>query len=72
MDATPDTNDARDANAGAFPTLARNVVHFIRLLRAAGLPMSPAQAVDALDALHCVVAAQQVWHAMLDAALEDG
>ena len=32
-------------------TLARNVVHFVRLLRGAGLPMSPAQAVDALEAL---------------------
>ena len=30
---------------------ARNVVHFIRLLRGAGMGMSPAQAVDALDAL---------------------
>ncbi|SAL65077.1 vWA domain-containing protein [Caballeronia telluris] len=30
---------------------ARNVVHFIRLLRGAGLGMSPAHAVDALDAL---------------------
>ncbi|MFC0571642.1 vWA domain-containing protein [Paraburkholderia solisilvae] len=34
--------------------LARNVVHFVRLLRAAGLPMSPAQAVDVLDALRWV------------------
>lgn len=30
---------------------ARNVVHFIRLLRGAGLGLSPAHAVDALDAL---------------------
>jgi uncharacterized protein len=36
------------------PTIARNVVHFVRLLRGAGLPMSPAQAVDALDALHYI------------------
>ncbi|MEX3930316.1 VWA domain-containing protein [Paraburkholderia phymatum] len=36
------------------PTLARNVVHFVRLLRGAGLPMSPAQAVDALEALHFI------------------
>jgi len=36
------------------PTIARNVVHFVRLLRGAGLPMSPAQAVDALEALHYV------------------
>ncbi len=33
---------------------ARNVVHFVRLLRAAGLPMSPAHAIDALDALRLV------------------
>ncbi|MGE8473150.1 MAG: vWA domain-containing protein [Paraburkholderia hospita] len=35
-------------------TLARNVVHFVRLLRGAGLPMSPAQAVDALEALRWI------------------
>jgi uncharacterized protein with von Willebrand factor type A (vWA) domain len=33
---------------------ARNVVHFIRLLRGAGMGMSPAQAVDALDALRWI------------------
>ncbi|WP_250532694.1 VWA domain-containing protein [Caballeronia sp. AZ10_KS36] len=33
---------------------ARNVVHFVRLLRGAGLGMSPSQAVDALDALHFI------------------
>jgi uncharacterized protein with von Willebrand factor type A (vWA) domain len=33
---------------------ARNVVHFIRLLRGAGLGMSPAHAVDALDALRWI------------------
>ena len=36
------------------PTLARNVVHFVRVLRGAGLPMSPAHAVDALAALHWI------------------
>ncbi|MGF6776076.1 vWA domain-containing protein [Paraburkholderia sp. GAS334] len=35
-------------------TLAHNVVHFVRVLRGAGLPMSPAQAVDALAALHWI------------------
>lgn len=35
----------------ALPMFARNVVHFVRLLRAAGLPMSAAHAVDALHAL---------------------
>ena len=33
---------------------ARNVVHFVRLLRGAGLGMSPAHAVDALDALRWI------------------
>jgi uncharacterized protein with von Willebrand factor type A (vWA) domain len=35
-------------------TLPRNVVHFVRLLRGAGLAMSPAQAVDALEALRWI------------------
>lgn len=38
----------------APPMLARNVVHFVRVLRGAGLPMSSAQAVDALEAL-CLI-----------------
>ncbi|WP_250473413.1 VWA domain-containing protein [Caballeronia sp. GAFFF1] len=37
-----------------MPPFARNVVHFVRLLRGAGLGMSPAQAVDALDALRFI------------------
>ena len=36
------------------PTLAHNVVHFVRVLRGAGLPMSPSHAVDALAALHWI------------------
>ncbi len=35
-------------------TFARNVVHFVRLLRGAGLPMSPAHAVDAIAALRWI------------------
>jgi uncharacterized protein len=35
-------------------TFARNVVHFVRLLRGAGLGMSPAHAVDALEALRFI------------------
>ncbi|WP_350029511.1 VWA domain-containing protein [Caballeronia sp. GAWG2-1] len=35
-------------------TIARNVVHFVRLLRGAGLGMSPAHAVDAIDALRFI------------------
>lgn len=38
----------------AMTPIARNVVHFVRVLRAAGLPMSPAHAVDALDALRWI------------------
>jgi uncharacterized protein len=38
----------------APPMLARNVVHFVRVLRGAGLPMSPAQAADALEALSLI------------------
>ncbi|MBO4119449.1 VWA domain-containing protein [Cupriavidus gilardii] len=37
-----------------LPVLARNITHFVRLLRGAGLPLSPAQAVDALQALRHV------------------
>jgi uncharacterized protein len=40
--------------AAAAPLLARNVVHFVRMLRGAGLPMSPAHAVDALAALRWI------------------
>jgi uncharacterized protein with von Willebrand factor type A (vWA) domain len=78
MDSTPDTDEGpnpnadanADADANAFPTLARNVVHFVRLLRGAGLPMSPAQAVDALEALHCVgLARRDDVHAALAALL---
>src|SRR3984885_14406305 len=36
------------------PTLAHNVVHFVRLLRGAGLAMSPAHSVDALEALRWI------------------
>src|SRR5258705_2775043 len=36
------------------PPLARNVDHFVRVLRGAGLPMSPAQGVDALEALRWI------------------
>src|SRR5579864_6416948 len=49
--ATPGASSASSADT---PTLARNVVHFVRVLRGAGLPMSPAQAVDALAALRWI------------------
>lgn len=38
--------------AAGLPVLARNVTHFVRLLRDAGFALSPAHAVDALQALH--------------------
>ncbi|MEA3120918.1 MAG: uncharacterized protein QOH33_459 [Paraburkholderia sp.] len=47
-------HDANDLERQPFPTFARNVVHFVRLLRAAGLPMSLTHAVDALAALRLV------------------
>src|SRR5688572_18102661 len=34
--------------------LAENVVHFVRLLRRAGLPIGPARAIDALQAVQAV------------------
>src|SRR5438445_673277 len=40
--------------AGTLPMLARNVTHFVRLLRDAGFALSPAQAVDTLLALQYV------------------
>ncbi|WP_233861813.1 vWA domain-containing protein [Paraburkholderia adhaesiva] len=57
MDAAPlfatdaDERNERDETPAIF---ARNVVHFVRVLRHAGLPMSSAQAVDAIDAL-CLI-----------------
>jgi len=42
------TPDARS------PRLAENVVHFVRILRAAGLPVGPARALDALAAVQAV------------------
>ena len=44
----------RNPDNGPPPTLAHNVVHFVRVLRGAGLPMSPAQAVDAIAALQWI------------------
>jgi uncharacterized protein len=41
---------ARDQSVGVRSTLAENVVHFTRLLRAAGLRLGPASALDALAA----------------------
>ncbi len=54
----------------APPLLARNVVHFVRVLRGAGLPMSPAQAADALEALSLIdLARRDDVHAALAALL---
>lgn len=39
--------------------LAENVVHFVRVLRAAGLPVGPAKAIDALAAVEAVGVAQR-------------
>ena len=45
---------ASPASPPDLPMFARNVLHFVRLLRASGLPMSPAHAIDAMDALRIV------------------
>lgn len=57
----------------ALPMLARNLVHFVRLLRAAGMPLSPAQAVDALLALRFVdIGRRDEVHAALAALMLSG
>jgi len=50
----PDTAQAQTQAPRELPMLARNVVHFVRVLRGAGLPMSSAQAADALEALSLI------------------
>ena len=50
----PDAPLAAVPPAGTLPMLARNVTHFVRLLRDAGFALSPAQAVDTLLALQYV------------------
>ncbi|WP_322010571.1 VWA domain-containing protein [Paraburkholderia sp. J12] len=51
MDAAPAVSTP---SVAAPPMLARNVVHFVRILRGAGLPMSSAQAADVLEALNLI------------------
>jgi hypothetical protein len=41
------------------PRLADNVLHFVRLLRAAGLPVGPAKVIDALAAVEAVGVSQR-------------
>ena len=50
--------------------LAENLVHFTRVLRVAGLPVGPAQMLDALAAVRLVgVDRREDWHAALAAVL---
>lgn len=59
--------------APALPMLARNVTHFMRLLRDAGFGLSPAHAVDALDALcHVDIGARDEVRAALAALVLSG
>ncbi|SDC43444.1 hypothetical protein SAMN05216345_102286 [Cupriavidus sp. YR651] len=59
--------------APALPMLARNVTHFMRLLRDAGFGLSPAHAVDALDALcHVDIGAREEVRAALAALVLSG
>ncbi|MGO4329668.1 VWA domain-containing protein [Cupriavidus sp. 2TAF22] len=50
----PDARPAGTPVGGTLPMLARNVTHFVRLLRDAGFALSPAHAVDTLLALQYV------------------
>ena len=43
------------------PRLADNVLHFVRLLRAAGLPVGPAKVIDALAAVEAVGVSQRTY-----------
>ena len=57
----------------ALPMLARNVTHFTRLLRDAGFGLSPAHAVDALEALrHIDIGARGEVRAALAALMLSG
>lgn len=57
----------------ALPMLARNVTHFTRLLRDAGFGLSPAHAVDALEALrHIDIGARNEVRAALAALMLTG
>ena len=50
--------------------LAENVVHFVRILRAAGLPVGPARTLAALDAVEAVgIENREDFHAALSAVL---
>jgi len=55
-----EANASRETGSATFLTqlpqgrLAENVLHFVRLLRAAGLPVGPAKVVDALAAVEAV------------------
>ena len=42
------------------PRLAENILHFVRVLRAAGLPVGPAKVIDALAAVEAVGVAQRI------------
>jgi uncharacterized protein with von Willebrand factor type A (vWA) domain len=53
-------------SAGGEGRLAENVMHFARVLRAAGLPIGPGSVLDALDALKFVgIERREDWYATL-------
>src|SRR5437868_10623251 len=54
MPQQPPAAQATPSSSATLPVLARNVAHFVRLLRDAGFALSAAQAVDALQALQHV------------------
>ena len=71
MSETPATHvTSPTAMPALAPVFARNVVHFVRLLRGAGLPLSPSRAVDAIEALrHIDLGRRDDVHAALAALL---
>ena len=63
---------ARAALPLQFPMLARNLTHFVRLLRNAGMPLAPSRAVDAIEALsHIDIGRRDDVKAALSALLVD-
>ena len=68
----PQSNAAVEPRAGTVHRIADNVVHFARVLRAAGLPAGPDRVLRALEALEVVgVQRREDVHAALTAVMLD-
>src|SRR5204863_488348 len=58
------------AEAAGGPRLAENILHFVRVLRAAGLPVGPAKVIVALEAVQAVgVEQREDFRAALESVL---